>query len=64
MSLEDNEWVLKSWVLKSWNQDGVGTMKVLCMECRKEFGSDNGNHSNVVIANLFSNFQTSHFPIV
>ena len=47
-------------MLKSWDQDGVGIVKVFCVECRKECGGDSGSHSNTTVANLFSNFKSSH----
>lgn len=47
-------------VLKLWNRDGVGIVKVSCLECRKECGGDSGSRSNTNVANLFSNFKSSH----
>lgn len=55
VSLDDHE-----WILKSWDQDGVGIVKLHCVECRKDCGSDSGNHNNSVVAILFSNFKNSH----
>ena len=46
--------------MKSWDQDGVGIVKLHCLECRKDCGSDSCNHNNFVVANLFSNFKSSH----
>jgi len=55
VSLDDNE-----WLLKSWDQDGVGIVKVHCLDCHKDCGGDSGNHNNFGVANLFSNFKSSH----
>jgi hypothetical protein len=45
---------------KSWDQNGVGIVKVHCIECVKDFGGCTRDHSKVVVSNLFSNFIKSH----
>jgi hypothetical protein len=54
-SQEDNR-----WVLKSWDFNGVGVVKIFCIECRKEIGRDSGKHDKTNIQNLFNNFKTKH----
>jgi hypothetical protein len=46
--------------LNSWDQNGVGVVKVHCIECMKDFGGCAGDHNKVAISNLFNNFRKSH----
>ena len=54
-SLEDHE-----WGLKSYNHHGKAVIIVYCMECKKDFGGTDGQHTKDLISNLFSNFRKSH----
>lgn len=51
-SLKDNRWLLRSTDLH-----GNGVVKIICIECRKEVGGDNGKHDKINIQNLFNNFR-------
>jgi hypothetical protein len=48
------------WVVKSWDHNGLGVAKVHCLECIKDFGGSNGDHSKGAISNIFNNFHKSH----
>jgi hypothetical protein len=41
------------WVVKSWDHNGLGVAKVHCLECIKDFGGSNGDHSKGAISNIF-----------
>ena len=51
ITLEDFQWYLRY----SYH-NFVGVVKVLCVECCKEFGSTTRDHSNNTINDLFANF--------
>ena len=55
IALEDH-----SWSLRSWDESGVGIVKLYCDECRKDFGSNTGEHTKPGVTNLFANFKKSH----
>jgi hypothetical protein len=55
LCLEDH-----SWFLNSWDQNGVGVVKVHCVEYVKDFGGCVGDHNKVEVSNLFNNFIKSH----
>ena len=58
LCLEDH-----SWFPKSWDQNGIGIVKVHCVECVKDLGCCTGDHSKVAVNNLFNNFCKSHVMI-
>ena len=55
ISLEDHD-----WKLKSFDHNGVGVVKIYCLECNKHHGGISGDHTNHAIQNLFNNFKGSH----
>ncbi len=55
MSIDDH-----MWCLKSWDQDGSAIVKLYCGECSKLYGSNEGDHNKITIANLFANFSKKH----
>lgn len=54
-SQEDN-----GWYVKSWDHNGVGVVKIFCVECRKETSGESGNYHKTAIQNLFNNFKAKH----
>jgi len=54
-SLEDHE-----WGLKFYDRHGKSIIILYCIECRKDFGGVDGQHTKDMISNLFSNFRKSH----
>jgi hypothetical protein len=47
-------------MLKSYNSNNVGVVKLHCVECNKDSGGSNGDHSKTTVNNLFANFRKSH----
>jgi hypothetical protein len=48
------------WFLKSWDHNGVGVVKVHCVEYVKDLRCSTGYHNKVAVSNLFNNFRKSH----
>ena len=55
VSLEDHD-----WCLKSYDNHGKGIVIIYCLECKKDFGGIDGQHTKDRVSNLFSNFKKSH----
>jgi hypothetical protein len=55
ISLEDHD-----WKLKSFDHNGVGVVKIYCLDCNKHHGGISGDHTSHAIQNLFNNFKGSH----
>lgn len=55
VSLEDHD-----WFLKSYDDNGKAIVILYCLECKRDFGGTDGQHSKERISNLFSNFRKSH----
>ena len=48
------------WNLKLHNLNGIGTVKIFYMECKKDFGNGCVDHTKNIIDNLFGNSKKSH----
>jgi hypothetical protein len=46
--------------LKSYDSNGVGVVKLHCVECNKDIGGSSGDHTKITVYNLFVNFRKSH----